>query len=116
MSTELTDGQKLELSILYGTIFILSTSCDCLQAVQATFTEQGARYVTNKAKDAERACNAVLKVLEREKTKYMTAEEKKVSELAVETQKELVYSFFLLEPDQQRRVSGLIAKLKSEQQ
>ena len=115
-SSPLTEGQQLELSILYATIFMLTTSVECLEAVQATFTEQGARYITNKAKDAEKACNAVLKELTREKTKYMTAEEKKVSELAVETQKDLVYNFFMLDPEQQRRVSGLIAKLKSEKQ
>jgi len=116
MSTELTEGQKYELAIVYGTIFMLSAAIDSIGAVQGILLDRDAKYAINKAKNAEKACNAVLKVLEREKTKYMTAEEKKVSELAVETQKELIYSFFLLEPDQQRRVSGLIKKLKSNEQ
>lgn len=112
----LTEGQQYELAIVYGTIFMLNASVDCIQALQGVLLGRGAKYAINKAKDAEKACNAVLRVLEREKTKYMTDEEKKISAEAVESQKELVYNFFMLDAEQQRRVSGLISKLKSEKQ
>lgn len=115
-NTTLTEGQQYELAIIYGTIFMLNASVDCIEALQGVLLGRGAKYAINKSKDAEKACNAVLKILEREKTKYMTEDEKKVSAAAVESQKELVYNFFMLDAEQQRRVSGLISKLKSEKQ
>ncbi len=116
MQSELTERQQYELAIVYGTIFMVSAAIDTLEALQGIMFDRDAKYAINKAKDAEKACNAVLKILEREKTKYMTEDEKKVSAAAVESQKDLVYSFFMLDADKQRRVKHLIEKLKKENQ
>jgi len=113
MQSELTEKQQMEFSVIYGSIFALGVTCEYLQALEGTLAERNAKYALNKAREAEKSCEGVLTTLNREMTKRMTPEEKAISEHAVEFHKDLVYSFFLLDTDKQRRVSSLIKKLKA---
>ena len=115
MQSELTEKQQLDFSTIYGSIFALGVTVEYLSAVQGLLAERGAKYALNKAREAEKSCEVVLTTLNREMTKRMTPEEKAISEHAIEFHKDLVYSFFLLDTDKQRRVSSLIKKLKAEQ-
>ena len=116
MSQELTEKQQLDFSTVYGAIFALGVTSEYLQSLQGLLAERNAKYALNKAREAEKSCEVILTTLHREMTKRMTAEEKAISAHAIEHHKNLIYAFFLLDPDQQRRVSGLITKLKSEKQ
>lgn len=104
----------MDFAVIYGTLFSLSTTLEYLDTIQVLFAEKGAKYALNKAREAEKSCEVILTTLHREMTKRMTPEEKAVSDHAIEHHKDLIYSFFLLDADKQRRVSGLINKLKTD--
>jgi hypothetical protein len=85
-----------------------------MDAIQPVMASRKANYAVNKAKTAEAACKGLETILMRELVKKMTPDEKAVALAAIEEQKQILYSFFLLEPDGQRRVKNLISKLNKE--
>jgi len=116
MSQQLTEKQQLDFSTIYGSIFALGVTVEYMSAVQGLLAERNAKYALNKAREAEKACEVVLTTLHREMTKRMTAEEKAISDHAIEHHKDLVYSFFLLDTTDQKRIKNLMDKIKREKQ
>ena len=114
MTDQLTEEQFLEFSILYGTLFSLSVTLEYCDGIVPVMASRKANYAVNKAKTAEAACKALETILMRELVKKMTPDEKAVALAAIEEQKQILYSFFMLEPDRQRRVKNLISKLNKE--
>lgn len=115
LQEELTTKDQIDFSYVYGTIFSLSTTIEFLVAIQGLMGERKANYAQNKAREAEKACQLVYDILNREITKRMTAEQKVISQTAIDEHKGVIYDFFMLNYDRQRRVKSLIAKLTKEE-
>lgn len=75
---------------------------------------RGANYIANKTTQAETACQVVYKSLEREITKRMNDEQKVIALAAIEEHKTIVYDFFTMDSGDQKRVRGLLTKIKKE--
>lgn len=114
ITEELSTKDQLDFATVYGCIFSLSTTIEYLACTQGLMAERGANYARNKAKAAEEACQVVYNTLEREITKRMNDEQKKVALTAIDEHKKMVYDIFLLTPDHQRRIKSLINKLQKE--
>lgn len=113
---ETMPSEDVSFAHIYSTLFALSVSVECLQALQGILSEQKHKYARNKCRDAEKASETAYKVVERAITRGLLPEQSKIMLEAVETQKSTMYDFFLLDTDAQHRVRGLINKLKREQE
>jgi len=111
---QLTETQLYDFNVAYGCLFSLSTVVDYLDAIQPVMASRKANYAVNKAKTAEAACKGLETILMRELVKKMNPDEKAVALAAIEEQKQILYAFFVLDVDDQRRVKTLISKLNRE--
>ncbi len=95
-ATELSERDECDYSIVSGTIFSLSVAIEYCEAVQIVFQDRKANYMANKAKDLENQMHKVNTVLLREFTKKLSPDEKAQALGAIEQQKQLIYSFFMM--------------------
>lgn len=115
LTEEVSTKDQQDFDVIYGTIFSLATVHEFLEGVQGIMGERKANYARNKAREAQTACKFVHDLLLREITKRMTPEQRAIAECAVEEHRNIIYDFFMLTNDHQRRVKGLIKKLKDEE-
>lgn len=113
---ETIPSEDVSFAHIYSALFALSVSVEVLQALQGILSERKHNYAINKAKEAEKACNTAYKVVERAIVRGLLPEQSKIMLEAVEQQKSTMYDFFLLDTEDQRRVRGLIAKIKKDRE
>lgn len=106
--------EELDFSTVYGTLFSLGTTVEYLACLRGLMLERNAKYVANKAKQAEDACQFVYDTLEREMMKRLTLEEKAIAMAAIDHHKLLIYDFFLMDNNDQHRVKQLMDKIKKQ--
>lgn len=114
MPVELSEQDALDFEVISGTIFSLAMTLDYLEGMQAVFSTRKANYVANKGRDAEKSCQALQNILLREFKKVMSKEEREIVGLSLEAQKNMIYALFSMEGNDQRRMMGLINKIKKE--
>lgn len=111
----MTPEEELDFNTKYGCLFSLSATLEYAQMVQGIFGQQKNNYGKNVAKRMEEICNQLTTVLKRDITAGMNEAEKFIALSAIEHQKNIIYSFFILTPKNQRRIEGLIKKLQQEE-
>ncbi len=115
MKQNLTPEEELDFNTKYGCMFSLSATKDYAQMVQGIFGQQKNNYGKNVAKRLEDACTQMDNVLRRDVVAGMTEAEKFIALSAIEQQKNIIYSFFILSTKSQHRIEGLIKKLQREE-
>jgi predicted transcriptional regulator with HTH domain len=116
MTETLSPKDEYDFNVVYGCLFSLSVTTEYLDAVRVVMDDRKAKYVSNKSKEAQKACEFVKTTIEREITKRMNDEQKTIALGAVEQQKQIIYDFFLMDTNDQHRIKQLINKLKREKQ
>jgi len=96
---------------MLGTIFSIDTTIEYIESLQ-TMTDKKDSYDHNKFEDAIKSCGLVKKNIERKLYQGRSEEQKQLIDEAIDYHKTLVYDFFLLDVDKQRRVRSLINKMK----
>ena len=96
---------------MLGTIFSIDTTIEYIESLQ-TMTDKKDSYDHNKFDDAIKSCRLVRKNIERKLYQGRSEEQKRLIDEAIDYHKTLVYDFFLLDVDKQRRVRSLINKMK----
>jgi len=96
---------------MLGTIFSIDTTVEYIESLQ-TMTDKKDSYDHNKFEDAIKSCGLVKKNIERKLYQGRSEEQKQLIDEAIDYHKTLVYDFFLLDVDKQRRVKSLINKMK----
>jgi hypothetical protein len=103
--------EELEHNYMLGTLFSIDTTVEYIESLQ-TMTDKKDSYAHNKFSDAVKSCGLVRKNIERKLYYGRTEEQKQMIDEAIDYHKTLVYDFFLLDADKQRRVRSLINKIK----
>lgn len=114
MTESLSPKDEYDFNVIYGCLFSLDVTVEYLAAVQVVMSDRKANYVSNKSREAAKACGFVKNVIQREITKRMTPEQKAIAMAAVEHQKKLIFDFFLMDANDQHRIENLIKKIKKE--
>jgi len=96
---------------MLGTIFSIDTTIEYIESLQ-TMTDKKDSYGHNKFDDAIKSCGLVKNNIERKLYQGRSEEQKQLIDEAIDYHKTLVYDFFLLDVDKQRRVRSLINKMK----
>jgi hypothetical protein len=103
--------EEIEHNYMLGTLFSIDTTTEYIESLQ-TMTDRKDSYAHNKFNDAVKSCGLVRKNIERKLYQGRNEEQKKMIDDAIDYHKTLVYDFFLLDVDKQRRVRSLINKMK----
>lgn len=111
---ELTDEQKTDFAVLFGSLFSLDLVLNYFEGLEPIFTSRRANYANNKLKEATVAVNALNKVITREFYKSCSWSEEYIFRSAIETQQQLVYGIMGLDPDKQEQIRQLVQKLMEE--
>jgi hypothetical protein len=103
--------EEIEHNYMLGTLFSIDTTTEYIESLQ-TMTDRKDSYAHNKFNDAVKSCGLVRKNIERKLYQGTNQEQKQMIDDAIDYHKTLVYDFFLLDVDKQRRVRSLINKMK----
>lgn len=115
MKQNLTPEEELDFNTRYGALFTNDTAIEYAQMVQAIYAQRDNNYGKNLAIKVEEACTKMNNLMRRDITAGMTEPEKFIALSAIEHQKNIIYSFFILSTKSQRRIEGLIKKLQQEE-
>jgi hypothetical protein len=108
------DKAEQDFHIKYGSLFSLDATIEYCQALHGHYAEIGNKYAKNKCAETEATCEKLKSAIERELTNGLNQDQKRIALEAVEYHKSLVYDFFSLDAQEQRRVRGLLDKIKKE--
>jgi hypothetical protein len=103
--------EELEHNYMLGTLFSIDTTVEYIESIQ-TMTDKKDNYAHKKFDDVVKSCGLVKKNIERKLYQGRNEKEKQIINDAIDYHKTLVYDFFLLDGDKQRRVRNLIDKIK----
>jgi hypothetical protein len=103
--------EEIEHNYMLGTLFSIDTTTEYIESLQ-TMTDRKDNYAHKKFDDAVKSCGLVRKNIERKLYQGTNQDQKQLIDDAIDYHKTLVYDFFLLDGDKQRRVRNLIDKIK----
>jgi len=107
---------EIDFGTVYGTLFSLATTTEYLECVDVLFAKRKVNYLQNKAVEANKQCKVVYNLIEKEMNRHMSAEQRSLTNGAVEQHKELIYDFFKMDAKDQVRIKGLMNKILKEKQ
>lgn len=110
---ELTEDRQMTFALIFGVLFSLRLTTDYIDGLYPIIDGNNSNWVKNKAKGAEKACNTLKTVINREFQKTMDSHTKEVFNKAFDIQQDLVYSVLGLDPEHQDKVRDLILKLNN---
>ncbi len=109
---QMTELEELMFQLFYGSIFAISLDLDYYETLQQVLTDKSDRYTINKVKEAVRACKVVYNLISFRLLNGLEDEQAIILKEAIEVQKNLAYTIFSLNGEQQEKVKEFIKELQ----